>query len=157
MAIGTALAATVILASPSPGIDVWEIQQRGAEGLLSGRNPYSLPYVNIYGPGTPFLDPALLTPDGRFITAYPYMPLVLLLDVPGAMLGDVRWTMLAALAASAFLIRWLGKGSVEAELAGALLLLQPAGLHGPRARLDRAAGPRRDSPPGARRDEGSKP
>ena len=128
VALGTALAATVILASPSPGIDVWEIQQRGAEGLLSGRNPYSLPYVNIYGPGTPFLDPALLTPDGRFITAYPYMPLVLLLDVPGAMLGDVRWTMLAALAASAFLLRRLGKGSVEAELAGALLLLQPQGF-----------------------------
>ena len=128
VAVGAALAASVILASPSPGIDVWEIQQRGAEGLLSGRNPYALPYVNIYGPGTPFLDPALLTPDGRFVTAYPYMPLVLLLDVPGAMLGDVRWTMLAALAASAFLIRRLGKGSVEAELAGALLLLQPQGF-----------------------------
>ena len=128
VAIGTALAATVILASPSPGIDVWEIQQRGAEALLSGRNPYSLPYVNIYGPGTSFLDPALLSPDGRFITAYPYMPLVLLLDVPGAMLGDVRWTMLAALAASALLIRRLGEGSVEAELAGSLLLLQPQGF-----------------------------
>ena len=126
--IGTALAATVIVASPSPGIDVWEIQQRGAEGLLSGSNPYSLPYVNIYGPGTPLLDAALLTSDGRFITAYPYMPLVLLLDVPGAMFGDFRWTMLAALAASAFLIQRLGKRSVEAELAGALLLLQPQGF-----------------------------
>ena len=128
VALGTALAATVILASPNPGIDVWEIQQRGAEGLLSGRNPYSLAYVNIYGPGTPFLDPALLTPDGRFITAYPYLPLVLLLDLPGAMLGDVRWTMLTALATSAILLRRLGKGSIEAELAGALLLLQPQGF-----------------------------
>ena len=128
VAVGAAMAASVILASPSPGIDVWEIQQRGAEGLLSGRNPYSLHYANIYGPGTPFLDPGLLTPDGRFIAAYPYMPLVLLLDLPGAMLGDVRWTMLAALAASAFLIRRLGKGSVEAELAGAILLLQPQGF-----------------------------
>ena len=126
--VGAALAATVLLASPIPGIDVWEIQQRGAAALLAGRNPYSLLYVNIYGPGTPFLDPSLLTPDGRFITAFPYMPLVLLLDVPGAMAGDVRWTLLAALVASAVLLRSLGKGSLESELAGALLLLQPQGF-----------------------------
>jgi len=125
VALGVGLAATVILASPRPSIDVWVLQQLGANGLLSGQNPYQLLYPNIYGPGTPYLDPSLLTPDGRFITAYPYMPLVLLLDIPAQLLGDVRWAMLAAMAASALLIGRLGKGSVTAELAGALLLFQP--------------------------------
>lgn len=125
--LGIALGAIVILASPSPGIDVWTMQRDAAAALMEGRNPYSLAYPNIYGPGTPFLDPSLLTPDGRYVTAFPYMPLVLLLDIPGALIGDVRWTMLAALASSAFLLRRLGKGSLESELAGALLLLQPLG------------------------------
>ena len=128
VSLGAALAATVIVASPHPGIDVWELQQGGAAALLSGRNPYALHYWNRYGPGTPFLDPSVLTPDGRYISAFPYMPLVLLLDVPGVMVGDVRWTMLAALVASAFLLRSLGRGSIAAELAGALLLLQPRGF-----------------------------
>jgi hypothetical protein len=125
VALGVGLAATVILASPRPSIDVWVLQQLGANGLLDGHDPYRLLYPNIYGPGTPYLDPSLLTPDGRFITAYPYMPLVLLLDVPGFILGDVRWTMLAAMAGSALLIGRLGKGARAAELAGALLLFQP--------------------------------
>jgi hypothetical protein len=125
LALGVGLAATVILASPHPSIDVWHIQQQGAAGLLAGQNPYELLYPNIYGPGTPYLDPSLLTPDGRFITAYPYMPLVLLLDVPARVLGDVRWAMLAGMAASALLVGRLGKGSRVAELAGALLLFQP--------------------------------
>ena len=127
VALGIALAALVILASPSPGIDVWQIQQQGATALLSGRNPYALAYPNPYGPGTPFLDPSILSSDGLRILAYPYMPLVLLLDVPGVLLGDVRWTMLVGLAISALLVRALGRGSLEAELAGALLLLQPQG------------------------------
>jgi hypothetical protein len=125
--LGTAAAAMVILASPRPVIDVWQIQQAGARGLLTGWNPYALGYRNPYGPDTPYLDPSLLSPDGRFITAFPYMPLVLVLDVPGVLLGDVRWSMVAALAASAFLVRALGKGSLASELAAALLLLQPKG------------------------------
>ncbi|MGA8889963.1 MAG: hypothetical protein WB493_00245 [Anaeromyxobacteraceae bacterium] len=125
VALGTGLAATVILASPRPSIDVWFIQQQGAAGLLAGKNPYQLLYPNIYGPGTPYLDPSLLTPDGRYITAYPYMPLPLLLDVAGFLVGDIRWTMLAGMAASALLIGRLGRGAVAAELAGTLLLFQP--------------------------------
>ena len=125
LAAATVLGAVVIRAAPAPGIDVWHCQQFGALALLAGKNPYALAYPNIYGPGTPFIDPSLLSPDGRFLLANPYPPLLLLLDVPAAALGDVRWTMLAAVAVSALLIRGLGRGSLEAELAGALLLLQP--------------------------------
>jgi hypothetical protein len=126
-AVAGAMGATMILAVPVPPIDVWHIQQTGAFELLHGRNPYSYGYPNIYGPGTPYLDPAVLSPDGMAILAYPYMPLVLLLDTPAALLGDVRWALLAAMLASAFLVRALGRGSRAAELAGSLLLVQPRG------------------------------
>ena len=126
--LATGLGAIVLLASPAPGIDVWHLQQAGARALLSGENPYGTLYPNIYGPGTALIDPSLLSPDGRFVIANPYPPLILLLDAPGAWLGDVRWTMLAAVAAAALLVRRLGRGSVVAELAGAFLLVQPQGF-----------------------------
>jgi len=122
---GGALGALVIRASPEPGIDVWQIQQAGASALLTGLDPYRLAYVNVYGPGTPFFDPRLLSPDGRFLLAFPYAPLPLVLDAPSAWLGDVRWTLLLAVVAAAVLIRQLGRGSLESDLAAAFLLLQP--------------------------------
>jgi len=127
VALATGLGAMVILAAPAPGIDVWHVQQQGSLALLAGRNPYEVLYPNIYGPGSPFLDPELLTPDGGFLTAYQYTPLILLVDAPSAFLGDVRWTMLAAVAVSAWLVRALGRGALAAELAGVLLLFQPEG------------------------------
>ena len=126
--IAAALGAVVILASPSPGIDVWHLLQGGAEALLSGKNPYSVLYPNIYGPGTLNIDPSLLSPDGRYVIATPFPPLTLLLVAPAAWIGDVRWATLAAMVFAALLIRKLGRGSVEAELAGTLLLLQPEGF-----------------------------
>jgi hypothetical protein len=123
--LAAGLGATVIQAAPSPPIDVFDFQQRGASALLAGRDPYAILYPNPYGPGTPLIPPELLTPDGRFVTSNPYLPLVLLADAPGAALGDVRWSMLAAVSAAAFLVRRLGRGSSVAELAGALVLLQP--------------------------------
>jgi len=123
--LAAGLGAVVIRASPSPPIDVYHFQQIGASTLLAGENPYTILYPNPYGPGTPLIDPALLTPDGRFAIANPYPPLVLLADAPGAALGDVRWSMLFAVCAAALLVRRLGRGSTVAELAGALLLLQP--------------------------------
>jgi hypothetical protein len=122
------LGVLVIRSVPAPRIDVWHLQQLGALQLAEGRNPYATAYPNIYGPRTPFIDPSLLSPDGLSITAFPYTPLTLLLDVPAALGGDVRWALLIASLASAWLIRALGRGTSVAELAGALLLLQPQGL-----------------------------
>jgi len=82
--LAAGLCAVVIRASPSPPIDVYHFQQIGASALLAGENPYTILYPNPYGPGTPLIDPALLTPDGRFAIANPYPPLVLLADAPGA-------------------------------------------------------------------------
>lgn len=126
--IAAGLGVIMFYASPTPGIDVWHLQQEGALELLRGENPYSTLYPNIYGPGTPLIDPSLLSPDGRYVTTYPYMPLTLLLGAPLAWLGDVRWLMLAAVVLSAVLIRKLGCGSLQAELAGVFLLVQPQGF-----------------------------
>jgi len=122
------LGAMVIRAEPTPHIDVWHVQRLGALELIAGRDPYSALYPNIYGPRTRYLDPSLLSGDGRWVTAQPYTPLTLLLDVPGSLVGDVRWALLAATIAAAWLIRTLGRGTTVAELAGALLLLQPQGF-----------------------------
>ncbi len=122
------LGAMVIRAEPTPHIDVWHLQRLGTLELLAGNDPYSAQYPNIYGPRTRYLDPSLLSADRRWVTALPYTPLTLLLDVPGILVGDLRWALLAATLASAWLIRALGRGTMVAELAGALLLLQPQGF-----------------------------
>lgn len=122
------MAALVIRASPWPGIDVWELQQAGAQSLLRGLNPYALGYRNPYGPDTYVLAREMLSPDGRYILAFPYPPLTLLLDLPGFLAGDVRWTFVAATAAAALLVRELGRRSRAAELAATVLLLQPRTL-----------------------------
>lgn len=120
------LAGAVVHASPWPGIDVWLYRQGGALALLEGRDPYAFVFRNPYGPETTVIARELLTPDGRGITALPYPPLTLLLDLPAALLGDVRWTTIVATAAAAFSIRAIGRGTRTAELAATLLLLQPA-------------------------------
>ncbi|MBI5494419.1 MAG: hypothetical protein HY904_05280 [Deltaproteobacteria bacterium] len=122
------VAVLVIRATPAPGIDVWHYQQVGAAALADGRNPYQQRYPNRYGPGTPFIHPSLLTPDGEQVLTNPYPPLVLLADLPGALLGDVRWSLLALMLLAAFLVRALGRGSADAELAALFLLLQPQAL-----------------------------
>jgi hypothetical protein len=127
IAAAAAVGSIVILASPAPSIDVWTLRHRGGLALGSGLDPYAVAYPNIYGPGTPFLDPSLLSPDGTAILAYPYMPAVATLDAVAARLGDVRWSSVLAIAVAALLVRTLGRASREAELAGALLVLQPRG------------------------------
>lgn len=128
LALVAVLGALAIAASPAPRIDVWHYQRLGVAALLHGDNPYGVGYPNIYGPGTRFIDPSLLSPDGRWVTAFPYTPLTLLADLPGALAGDVRWSLLVAALLAACLVRALGKGSIVSELAGALLLLQPQGI-----------------------------
>ena len=124
----TTLGALVILASPAPQIDVFHFQQEGSLAILAGRDPYAIAYRNLYWPSTAFYSPLLLTSDARWVTANPYPPLSLLAVLPAAALGDARWTMLVAAAIAAFLIRCLGRGSYQSELAAALMLLQPRGF-----------------------------
>lgn len=129
-ALVAGLGALVLAATPEPFIDVWHFLQLGSESLLTGRSPYDRLYPNLYADrDVEFLDPSLLSPDGRFVTSNPYSPMLMLWASPAAALGDVRWTNLAALLLCAGLILRLGGASTRAELAAALLLLQPQGFY----------------------------
>jgi hypothetical protein len=116
------MAWVVIRASPKPFIDVWWIQQIGAQGLLHGHNPYTLTFPNIYGDDGLF-GPGLVE-NGR-ILFYPYPPLSLLLGgVAYLIAGDVRVLFAAMMVVAAISAWWLCRGEVG-ELAAIALLMQP--------------------------------
>jgi hypothetical protein len=114
-------------ASPRPWVDVWTFQQGGADALLHGVNPYRAAYPDIYGGRAGLGYAPELLQRGR-VAAFPYPPLTVLANVPGfALFGDVRYSMLALMIASAWLIARAAPG-VTGELAGLLVLLQPRSL-----------------------------
>lgn len=76
----------VILISPQPEIDVWHFLKESITALLSGNNPYSIDYTNIYG-DTPWY------PSGR-ADSYPYPPMSLVFNLFYPLTGDPRWGLL---------------------------------------------------------------
>ena len=73
--------------SPEPFIDVYVMLQESARALLAGQDPYTATFFDIYG-GQGISKP---------ITTYTYPPANILLLTPFfALLGDVRFGMLAA-------------------------------------------------------------
>ena len=112
----------LIRASPRPFMDVWVDRQLGARALADGHNPYSVSYPDIYrrgGQPGPFYDPRLLQ-NGRVI-AYPYLPLIVMLD--RLSFGDVRYLSLLFMLIAAWAIARLGMGATG-ELAALALLYQ---------------------------------
>jgi hypothetical protein len=88
-----------------PGIDVLMFQEDACAALVRGINPWSITFAD------PF--PAELSPkyygtgisvDGVLQFGYPYMPITLLMALPGHVLGDVRYAGLAAAVLAAALI-----------------------------------------------------
>jgi hypothetical protein len=107
--VGGACVATVI-ASPAPRIDVWEMYQAVARGLLHGHNVY-----------TQHWSPEL--PDQA--TIYAYFPGAAVVLTPFyALFGDVRFGVILALLVSAVLIGRVARDP-RAAMFGALLLLFP--------------------------------
>jgi len=118
------LGAWAIRATPEPRIDVWVVQQEACRAVLHGENPYALTYRNIY-PGEERLYPPGAVVDGRVQFGLPYMPVTVLLDLPGYLLGgDYRYSNLVAMALAALLIAHARPHPV-APLAAALLLFMP--------------------------------
>lgn len=67
----------IVLASPDPGIDVFNVANEQVDNLLAGRNPYSAVYTS------PWLN---------WISSPSYLPSIILLNIPGRLfLGDVRF------------------------------------------------------------------
>jgi hypothetical protein len=94
LALAAVAGALVIVESPHPRIDVFDLQQGGARALLARENPYHVTYPNPY----------TTEESGKFfgderpeLRDYPYPPASLLVTTVGyALGGDVRWAMLAA-------------------------------------------------------------
>jgi hypothetical protein len=100
---------TVALLRSSPAhIDVEIYLREGSVALLHGHNPYAISIPNIYpsqvadqlyGPG--------MVINGRVARGLPYLPLALLVAIPGHLLGDVRYSQLIAMAVTALALRVL--------------------------------------------------
>jgi len=100
----------MVIASPAPRIDVWEMYQAVARGLLHGHNVY-----------TQHWSPKL--PDQA--TIYAYFPGSAVVLTPFyAVFGDVRFGVILAWLASAVLIGRVSRDP-QAAIFGALLLLFP--------------------------------
>jgi hypothetical protein len=118
-----AMGCIVLLASPSPTIDVWWFQQGAARAILHGQNPYAVTYPNPYDNATLY-GPGMLDASGR-VVVFPYPPLTFLLGAPALLLfHDVRVMMLAAMILAAWAPRHFGKREIP-ELTALLVLLQP--------------------------------
>ena len=125
-----AMGVWVIRAIPTPEIDVWTVQMNSVKALLEGTNPYSLrtwvgEHYNpdFYGPG--------IVQNGYANFGYPYWPVTLFLSLPGyAAFGDIRYSQLLSLAATALIIGYgFPRASKVAKLAGSLFLFWPRGFY----------------------------
>ena len=127
LALHFALGVWLLHASPNPYIDVHVFQREASKALLSGSNPYAMTFPDIYGGSSPFYGPGLSV-GGRLQFGFPYMPLSLLLALPGQLLGgDHRYAQLAAIALSGGLMAYARPGRLGAAVA-ALFLFTPRGL-----------------------------
>ena len=88
-------------------IDVYHFQHDGVRALLQGTNPYTLRPLSIYPPNTSFYAPELVK-DGVLQFGYPYLPLTLLMAVPGVLLGDVRFALFASMGLAGWLLMRTG-------------------------------------------------
>lgn len=86
----------IIINTPYPKIDVFDILQNASSGVLQGRNPYTMTFNQIY---------ANRTPD-----YFTYMPFSFLINIPArTLLGDVRFTSIVSLLITSLIIYKMGK------------------------------------------------
>lgn len=97
------LGAWTLRASPQPYIDVFLIHQDSIAALLTGKNPYTLTFPNIYG-NAAFFGPGMVE-NGRLMFGFTYPPVSLFLAMPGYLLmHDYRYSFLVLSAAAAVLM-----------------------------------------------------
>ncbi|HKU20591.1 MAG TPA: glycosyltransferase 87 family protein [Terriglobales bacterium] len=109
---------------PPRRVDVYLFQQDAAAALLHGTNPYSITHQNLYARQSSFFYGPGVVKDGRVDFGFQYPPLSLLAILPGYLLGDLRYTYIAALLlAAALLVRI--RFNRMTLIAVALLLLSP--------------------------------
>jgi hypothetical protein len=107
VASATALLIATPIAMPAPTIDVWAVTQTSVLALLHGIHPYTVTAPDINRGLYDF---------GYTTTAYPYMPLDLLVNVPAvALLGDYRFGLALCFPITIALLRAAGRRLAVAE------------------------------------------
>lgn len=123
IAVHAALGIWIIQHSPAPHIDVFVFQRNAVAALRTGVDPYTLTFPNIY-PDAAFYGPGLSV-DGRLQFGFPYLPLSLLLSLPGQLFaGDHRYSQLVAMEGAALLMAFARPG-IYGPIAAVLYLTTP--------------------------------
>ena len=105
---------TVALLRSSPAfIDVQVYLHDGVARLFHGQNPYTMTIPNIYkSPYTEMFYGPDLVVNGRVQVGFPYLPVSLLLAIPGYLFGDVRYSQLIAMLVTVLVLRRLASDRV---------------------------------------------
>lgn len=87
---------------PGNTVDTFTFQRDACKSLLQGTNPFGTTQANIHDPlhTALFYGPGMVV-DGRVHVGFQYPPLTLLWALPGYLLGDVRYSYIFAVIASA--------------------------------------------------------
>lgn len=109
------LGAAMISASPEPIIDVWTVQQKGAEIFVGGGNPFQDVHLKDTGPRTAEDVPYVYPPLHLYVSS-----------VVWKLLGDVRFGAVLALILLGFAARALGRKVREGEPLPAVIEDAPA-------------------------------
>jgi len=112
-------AMTVALLHSAPShIDVQVFLHDGADALLHGHNPYSMTFPNIYPAKLTeqFYGPGVVV-DGRVSFGFPYLPVALLVAIPGQILGDVRYSQVIAMLVTALVLYQLASDRIGRAVA----------------------------------------
>lgn len=89
------------IAMPHPAIDVWALTQTSVQALLHGIHPYTVTAPDVYRGVYDY---------GYTTSAYPYMPLDLLVNVPAvALFGDYRFGLALCFPITIALLRAAGR------------------------------------------------
>lgn len=122
-------AMTVALLRSAPThIDVAMFLRDSSVAVLHGHNPYSMTFPNPYP--RPLADLFYghgVVVDGRITYGFPYLPLSLLVAIPGQLLGDVRYAQLIAMLVTAVILRRLASDRVG-RAAAVLGVAAPAAI-----------------------------
>lgn len=117
LTIALAARIAVPLVSPEPGEDVFVVQQEAAAAALSGVDPYSVAYSQIFAPE--------VYEVFGYRSGFHYPPITLIPVIPSyGLLGDIRWAYVASELLLVFFLWWLIRKtwpSVERE-SGELVL-----------------------------------
>jgi hypothetical protein len=119
------LAVYAVRITPAEETDVYLWQRDAVAAFLHGTDPYAITHENIFGAKSWYFYPPGIVSNGRVQFGLAYPPLSVLMSVPGYLFGDLRYSDIAALLATAIFLFRL-RSNKFSLITAAVLLLSPA-------------------------------